>query len=111
MPVESECYPDPYDPEAIAACARVAAELGAHVVKTTIPRPPARSTAAGCGLPVFLAGGDPQPTEAAFLDQIRAGIEGGASGVAVGRNVWGGADPGGMVARLREIVHAGAAVA
>ena len=112
MPIESAGYPDPYAPEAIAACARVAAELGAHAVKTSIPSPAgAIALAAACGLPVFLAGGDPQPTEAAFLEQVRAGIEGGASGVAVGRNVWGGADPGGTVARLCEIVHAATPVA
>ncbi len=106
MPIESEHYPDPYDPIAIGACARVAAELGAHIVKTTIPRPAsAIDVAVGCGRPVFLAGGDPQPTEAGFLDQIRAGIDAGARGVAVGRNVWGSSRPGALVARLREIVH------
>ena len=40
MPVESSPYPDPYDPAAIAAAARSAAELGAHVVKTSMPTPP-----------------------------------------------------------------------
>jgi DhnA family fructose-bisphosphate aldolase class Ia len=106
MPIESESYPDPFDPGAIAACARAAAELGAHMVKTSIPRPPQEiRVAAGCGLPVFLAGGDPQPTEEAFLDQVRSAVQAGAHGVAVGRNVWGGADPAGTVRRLSKIVH------
>jgi len=108
MPVASEHYPDPYDPEVIAACARAAAELGAHVVKTTIPRPPeAIAAAAACGVPVFLAGGDPRPSEAAFLQQIAAGIGAGARGVAIGRNVWGSAEPGVVVAQLRALVHGG----
>ena len=110
MPIQSESYPDPYDPAAIAACVRSAAELGAHLVKTSIPNPPAAiGQATGAGLPVFLAGGDPQPTEQAFYDQVSEAIAGGASGVAVGRNVWGKADPGAIVARLRQIVHGGQA--
>ncbi len=107
MPVESQAYPNPFDADAIAACARVAAELGAHVVKTTIPNPPEAITGAvECGLPIFLAGGDPQPTEDSFLEQIRQAVEAGAQGVAVGRNVWGGEDPARMVRKLREVVHA-----
>jgi DhnA family fructose-bisphosphate aldolase class Ia len=106
MPIESASYPDAYEPGAIAACARVAAEMGAHAVKTSIPNPPsAISEAASCGIPIFLAGGDPQPTEEAFLDTIRAAIDAGASGVAVGRNVWASSDPASMVRRLRAIVH------
>jgi DhnA family fructose-bisphosphate aldolase class Ia len=112
MPIESEAYPNPFDPQTIAACARVASELGAHIVKTSIPNPPSQiSEAVECGLPVFLAGGDPQPTESAFLEQIEAAIAGGAHGVAIGRNVWGGLDPAGTVRRLNELVHAGAVAA
>lgn len=110
MPIQSANYPDPFDPAAIAACVRSAAELGAHLVKTSIPNPPeAIAQAVGCGVPIFLAGGDPQPTEQAFLDQVGAAIEAGASGVAVGRNVWGKAHPGGVVRSLRQIVHDGPA--
>lgn len=107
MPIESANYPDPFDPAAIAACARAAAELGAHLVKTSIPNPPEEVAQAvsASGVPIFLAGGDPQPTEEAFLEQIRAAVRGGAAGVAVGRNVWGGPDPARMVSRLRDIVH------
>ena len=59
MPVESERFPDPYDPVAIAAATRTAVELGARVVKTTMPTPPqAVAEAAAFGVPVILAGGD-----------------------------------------------------
>jgi DhnA family fructose-bisphosphate aldolase class Ia len=107
MPIESPSYPDAFDAAAIAACARAAAELGAHAVKTSIPNPPEEiaQAVAGCELPIFLAGGDPQPTEEAFLSQIKAAVDAGASGVAVGRNVWAGSDPAGMVKKLAEIVH------
>ena len=42
MPVEGGAYPDASAPPAIAAAARTAAELGAHLVKTTMPSPPRR---------------------------------------------------------------------
>jgi DhnA family fructose-bisphosphate aldolase class Ia len=106
MPVESEPYPDPYDPEAVAAAARSAAEIGAHVVKTSMPTPPEQvALAVTCGLPVVIAGGDPTPDTDALLDRVERAVAAGAAGVAFGRNVWGSPDPAGMVRRLRAAVH------
>ncbi|HVG74106.1 MAG TPA: hypothetical protein VM824_01905 [Thermoleophilaceae bacterium] len=106
MPVESEAYPDPADPVAIAAAARCAAELGARVVKTTMPSPPeAVSEAARCRVPVLLAGGDFSADGAELLDGVRRALESGASGVAHGRNVWARPDPAAAVAALRSVVH------
>jgi fructose-bisphosphate aldolase / 2-amino-3,7-dideoxy-D-threo-hept-6-ulosonate synthase len=111
MPVQSAPYPDPYDPAAIAAAARTAAELGAHVVKTSMPTPPeAVALATTCGLPVVIAGGDPTPDTDALVGRVGTAIAAGAAGVAFGRNVWGSPDPAGMVRRLRSVVH-GAATA
>lgn len=106
MPVESSPYPDPFDPAAIAAAARSAAELGAHVVKTSMPTPPEEvALAATCGLPVVIAGGDPTPESNALIDRVERAVAAGAAGVAFGRNVWGSPDPAGMVRRLRAAVH------
>jgi DhnA family fructose-bisphosphate aldolase class Ia len=106
MPVESEPYPDPYDPVAVAAAARSAAEIGAHVVKTSMPTPPEQvALAVTCGLPVVIAGGDPTPDTDALLDRVERAVAAGAAGVAFGRNVWGSPDPAGMVRRLRAAVH------
>ena len=106
MPVESEVYPDPADPMAIAAAARCAAELGARVVKTTMPSPPeAVSEAARCGVPVLLAGGDLDADGGELLDRVRRALASGASGVAHGRNVWARPDPAAAVAALRSVVH------
>jgi DhnA family fructose-bisphosphate aldolase class Ia len=106
MPVESSPYPDPYDPAAIAAAARSAAELGAHVVKTSMPTPPeAVAHAVTCGLPVVIAGGDPTPDADALIDRVERAVAAGAAGVAFGRNVWGSPDPAAMVGRLRTAVH------
>jgi fructose-bisphosphate aldolase / 2-amino-3,7-dideoxy-D-threo-hept-6-ulosonate synthase len=93
-------------PAAIAAAARTAAELGAHVVKTTMPDPPeAMAEVAGCGVPVVLAGGDFDPDDTRLLDSVRRALAAGAAGVAHGRNVWGRPDPGAAVAALRAVVH------
>jgi len=109
MPVESEPYPDPYDPAAIAAAARSAAELGAHVVKTSMPTPPEEvALAATCGVPLVIAGGDPTPDTDALLGRVERAVAAGAAGVAFGRNVWGSPDPAGMVRRLRSAVHGAA---
>jgi fructose-bisphosphate aldolase / 2-amino-3,7-dideoxy-D-threo-hept-6-ulosonate synthase len=93
-------------PAAIAAAARTAAELGAHVVKTTMPDPPeAMAEVAGCGVPVVLAGGDFDPDDTRLFDSVRRALAAGAAGVAHGRNVWGRPDPGAAVAALRAVVH------
>jgi DhnA family fructose-bisphosphate aldolase class Ia len=106
MPVEGDAYPDPAAPAAIAAAARTAAELGAHIVKTTMPDPPeAMADVARCGVPVVLAGGDLASDQSRLLDQVRRALDAGAAGVAHGRNVWGRPDPGAAVTALRELVH------
>ena len=106
MPVESPRFPDPTAPDAIAAATRTGAELGAHVVKTSMPSPPgAVDQAVSAEVPVVLAGGDPTSDRGRFLDAIRAACDAGAAGVAVGRNVWGAPDPGEMVRLLVQTVH------
>ena len=108
MPIEGPHYTDPYHPDAIAAAARAAAELGAHVVKTSMPTPPeAVALATTCGVPVVIAGGDLTGDTDALLARVRTAIAAGAAGVAFGRNVWSSADPAGMVRRLRGAVHPG----
>lgn len=106
LPAASEAFPDPFAPRAVAGAARAAAELGAHVVKTSIPTPAgAVAEAVGCGVPVLLAGGELADDREAYLAGIADAVAAGAAGVAVGRNVWGGGDPAGTVRRLAEVVH------
>jgi DhnA family fructose-bisphosphate aldolase class Ia len=106
MPVDSAAHPRPDDPLAIAAAARTASELGAHVVKTTLPDPPAAmAEVAGCGTPVVLAGGDFDADGERLLAAIATALDAGAAGVAHGRNVWGREDPGAAVRALRDVVH------
>jgi class I fructose-bisphosphate aldolase/fructose-bisphosphate aldolase/2-amino-3,7-dideoxy-D-threo-hept-6-ulosonate synthase len=106
MPVEGHAYPNPASPEAIAAAARCAAELGARMVKTTMPSPPEEVGAAcACGVPVVLAGGDFEGDAERLLAGVRSALDAGAAGVAHGRNVWGRPEPGAAVAALRAVVH------
>lgn len=106
LPVEGRRFPDPFAPDAIAAAARVGAELGAHIVKTSMPTPPeATELAATCGKPLLIAGGEIVSDRQQLLEDVRTAIAGGAAGVAFGRNVWGTADAAGMVRALRALVH------
>ena len=106
MPVESARFPDPYAPLAIAAAVRTGAELGAHLVKTSMPTPPESvRDAVAFGTPVVLAGGDLADDPSALFNTVRTAIASGAAGVAFGRNAWGADDPAAVVAELVSIVH------
>jgi len=108
MPVGGPQYPELNMPLAIAAAARTGAELGAHLVKTTMPAPASAMTEVRrCDVPVILAGGDLTGDREALLATVRTALEAGATGVAHGRNVWGSDDPAAAVAALRDIVHGG----
>lgn len=106
MPIESLRYPDPAAPAAIAAAARTAAELGATIVKTTMPQPAsAIADALTAGVPVITAGGDLTRDRDGLLAAVRDAMAAGAAGVAFGRNVWGADDPAAVVRDLRAIIH------
>ena len=107
MPAGGPQYPVLDAPPAIAAAARTGAELGAHVVKTTMPTPAgAMAEVVRCDVPVILAGGDLTGDRDGLIASVRTALDAGAAGVAHGRNVWGSGDPAEAVAALRTVVHA-----
>jgi fructose-bisphosphate aldolase/2-amino-3,7-dideoxy-D-threo-hept-6-ulosonate synthase len=57
-----------------------------------------------------MSGGPKAPTDEAFLKQVKGAIDAGASGLAVGRNVWQHERPLEMAAALREIILNGQSV-
>src|SRR5208337_3317437 len=59
---------------------------------------------------VFMSGGPKAPTDEAFLTQVKGAIDAGATGLAVGRNVWQHERPLKMAAALREIILNGQSV-
>lgn len=106
LPVAGTSFPDPYSTTAVAAAARMAAELGASVVKTNMPTDPAgASEAASCGIPVVFAGGAFRDDDDELLEHVARTVAAGGAGVAFGRNAWGRDAPRGFLERLLSSVH------
>lgn len=99
--------PDRKDPDLLAYCCRIAAELGADAIKTEYTGDPETMAAVidGCGVPVLTLGGAKGGSDEAVLEAARGAIEAGARGLIFGRNVWQADDPVKMSASLREAVH------
>ncbi|BDQ34128.1 2-amino-3,7-dideoxy-D-threo-hept-6-ulosonate synthase [Pseudodesulfovibrio portus] len=103
---------DEYDPDIVAHCARVGAELGADVVKVNYPGSAesfARVVECTC-VPVVIAGGAKMDSTREFLDVVRTSIDAGGAGLSVGRNVFQHRDPTRLVEVLNRIVHEGRSV-
>jgi 3-hydroxy-5-phosphonooxypentane-2,4-dione thiolase len=84
------------------AC-RIAAELGAHVVKT-YHCPDFDTVVEGCPVPVVIAGGK-KLAERDALQLTFDALKDGASGVDMGRNIWQSDNPVAMIKAVRAIVH------
>jgi len=95
------------DPRVGAYLARIAAEIGADIVKVIHPgsREALAEVVAGCPVPVLLAGGseaeDPTRGEELAADAIATGCR----GLVFGRAIVRAADPAAALARYRAIVH------
>ena len=63
-----------------------------------------------CFVPVIVLGGAAMGDDEALLTMVKKAIDAGASGIAVGRNVWQHADPPKIAAALGAIVHDNATV-
>ena len=97
---------DEYDVEVVKIAARVAAELGADIVKTNWTGDPDsfKEVVNGCMAPVIIAGGEKSSIKG-ILEITKQSIEVGGSGVAYGRNVFQAEDPTKVVRALYLIVH------
>ena len=83
-------------PEIIAYAARIGMELGADAVKIKYSGDVnSFKWAVACAAKsrVFMSGGPKAASENDFLRQVRGAIDAGATGLAVGRNVWQSSDP------------------
>lgn len=100
------------DPEGIRHAARVAAELGADIVKVnyTGSRKTFEKVVAGCPIPVVIAGGDKVSDEKRIFRMIRESLDAGGCGVAVGRNAFGHAAPIRMMRAITALVHENASI-
>lgn len=92
------------DARYLALCCRIGAELGARVVKTYWCEDFEKVTG-GCPVPVVMAGGPKVDTEREVLDFVYDGIQKGAIGVNLGRNVWQSEHPTAMIRAIRAVIH------
>ena len=92
------------DARYLALCCRIAAELGARVVKTYWCEN-FEKVVRGCPAPVVMAGGPRVDTELEVFEFVYDGIQKGAIGVNLGRNVWQNDFPVAMIKAMRAIVH------
>ena len=92
------------DARYLALACRIAAELGARVVKTYWCEEFEKVTES-CPVPVVIAGGPVTDSEIEVFRFVHDGIQRGAVGVNLGRNVWQNDHPIAMAKALRAVVH------
>ncbi len=96
-----------HDASIIGLSCRIAAELGADIVKSHYPGSleNVAEIATTCPSPLLLAGGPKLDTLEAAYELARQSIEAGARGLVFGRNIFEAEDIAGEVQRYRGIVH------
>ncbi|MBI2836441.1 MAG: 3-hydroxy-5-phosphonooxypentane-2,4-dione thiolase [Chloroflexi bacterium] len=92
------------DARYLGLATRIAAELGARVVKTYWCEEFDRVTR-GCPVPVVMAGGPQADTEIQVFNFVHDGMLKGAIGVNLGRNIWQNDYPVAMIKAMRALVH------
>ncbi len=93
----------------LSLCCRIAAELGAHFVKTYYSEH-FEKVVESCGIPVVIAGGPKMDTMRDALVMANDALQRGAIGVDMGRNIWQSSAPVPMIKAIRAVVHEGASV-
>ncbi len=83
---------------------RIAAELGAHYVKSYFVEEGFERVTAGCPVPIVIAGGKKLP-EIEALEMAWKAIDQGAAGVDMGRNIFQSDDPVAMIQAVSKVVH------
>jgi putative autoinducer-2 (AI-2) aldolase len=91
------------DARYMSLASRMAAELGAHIVKTYYVKG-FEQVVETCPVPIVIAGGKKQPEKEA-LKMAYDAMHAGAIGVDMGRNIFQSTNPIGMIKAVRAIVH------
>jgi len=91
------------DARYLSLCCRIAAEMGAHVVKTYYCEG-FEDVVATCPVPIVVAGGKKIP-EADALKLAHNAVSSGARGVDMGRNIFQSEHPTAMIQAVRAVVH------
>ena len=91
----------------LALSCRIAAELGARIVKTYYCAEDFDKVVDGCPVPVVIAGGPKCETELEVFEFVYDGMGKGVIGVNLGRNVWQNPHPVAMMRALNGVIHDG----
>ncbi|MDR0840865.1 MAG: aldolase [Christensenellaceae bacterium] len=119
LPVVAEALPrgfeggeDARTAENIMFACRQAAELGADIIKTeyTGSIESMRTLVESVYAPVVILGGAKKVPEEQLLQEIRDALDAGAAGIAMGRNIWGHANPAKYTAAIAKLIHENATV-
>jgi DhnA family fructose-bisphosphate aldolase class Ia len=121
LPIMAEVFPggnakaDGLTINKLSAALRVVAEAGADVIKTFFieeeGHPQAyRAVIENAQIPVVILGGEKSADPRPLLEKIKRGMDCGAVGVAIGRNIWGHTRPEAITAAVAEVVHKGSPV-
>ena len=111
MPLMAMMYPygsdNMLDPEHLKHAARIGAELGADIVKTYYTGDPQtfKQVTESCPAPIVMSGGPKADEPIDFLNMVKGALDGGAMGIAVGRNVWQSKQPVKMLEAINLVVH------
>lgn len=97
----------------IALAARVGAELGADIIKTSYTGSPAsfRQVIEGATVPIIVAGGPAGDSVLDLLKMAEDALEAGAAGICFGRNVWQRPNRQNVLNAICEITHRQASAA
>ena len=114
MPLLVMAYPrgenvkDGFAVDVVRHVARVAAELGADVVKCPYTGDPEtfREVVRSCPVPVVIAGGPRMDSDAAVLEMVRGAMAAGAAGASIGRNIFQHADPAAISRAIADVIFA-----
>lgn len=97
---------NPCDPKWIMLHTRIAAELGADVVKTesTGDTESMRAVVSACPIPILVLGGSRARSDDEVVGVVRNIVQSGAAGVFFGRNIFQADNMAGLVQRVREVL-------
>ena len=99
-PEKSEEFSD-----CIMKSVRIAAELGADMIKTLYTGETFKDVVSGTPIPVFALGAEKMDTEEEAVLLAGKAVEEGAEGIVFGRNVFQAEDPAGMIIKLKSEIN------
>jgi DhnA family fructose-bisphosphate aldolase class Ia len=122
LPIMAEVFPGGYPAKKedltinrLSAALRIAAEAGADVIKTFFIEEEGhpkgyRAVVENAQIPVVVLGGEKSDDPRPLLEKVKCGMDSGAVGVAIGRNIWGHPRPEAITAAVAAVVHRDATI-